>query len=60
MPLEKGYTHEKIKYELNTLKSVIYYCMSDEIAGKHHTHIYILYPHPYTYTHTQANLFGRK
>lgn len=42
MPLEKGYTHEKIKYELNTLKSVIYYCMSDEIAGKHHTHIYIL------------------
>lgn len=42
LPLEKGYTHERIKYELSTLKSVIYFCISDEIAGKHHTHVYVL------------------
>lgn len=42
-PLEKGYTHEKIKEELSKLKSVLYYCMADEAGQTHHTHIYVVF-----------------
>lgn len=44
-PLEKGITHDTIKEELQKIKPIVYYCMSDEIGGKeqtHHTHIYII------------------
>lgn len=42
-PVEKGYTHEKIVEILKEFKSIVYYCMSDEIgeAGTYHTHIFI-------------------
>lgn len=42
-PTEKGFTHERIRAELGCLKSVIYWCMADEIGenGTYHTHIYI-------------------
>lgn len=43
-PVEKGYTHEEIKNKLAKFKSLIYWCMSDEIGGEEqtfHTHIYI-------------------
>lgn len=41
-PLDKGFSHDKIKQELSQLKSVIYWCMADETGEKqtHHTHIY--------------------
>lgn len=45
-PQVKGYNHEKIKIELQTLKSLKYYCMSDEIAHTHHTHIYVCFSSP--------------
>lgn len=43
-PLEKDFTHEKIKQLISGIKPCIYYCLSDEIGGKektHHTHIFI-------------------
>lgn len=43
-PQESGWGHEKIKMSLATMKPVVYYCMSDEIAPStdtHHTHVYI-------------------
>lgn len=44
--MEKECTHETIKEALFTLKSLVYFCMSDEIARQHHTHIYILFDSP--------------
>jgi hypothetical protein len=45
-PIDKGFTHEKIKEELIKFKSLIYWCMSDEIGqeGTFHTHFYIQAP----------------
>lgn len=42
-PVEKGFTHDVIKAILSGMKSVIYWCMADEIGeqGTYHTHIYI-------------------
>ena len=42
-PLDKGYTHDKIKEELNKLKSLVYWCMADETGKTHHTHIYVTF-----------------
>lgn len=41
-PVDKGYTHERIKEELSKFKAMVYWCMSDEIGeeGTYHTHIY--------------------
>jgi len=43
-PLEKGYTHEVIAESLSEFSSLIYYCMSDEVATTetHHTHLYFV------------------
>ncbi|NLT62940.1 MAG: replication protein [Clostridiales bacterium] len=43
-PEEKGLDHTAIKNELSELKSIIYYCMADEIGLEQktpHTHIFI-------------------
>lgn len=43
-PADKGFAHEKIKTQLSALKSIVYYCMSDEIGTEEHTphtHIFI-------------------
>lgn len=42
-PVDKGYTHDRIKEILSGMKSVIYWCMADEIGeeGTHHTHLYL-------------------
>lgn len=55
-PLEKGYTHEVIKHNILTLKSLRYYCLSDEVAKIHHTHIYILFRSPVRFS-TLKRLF---
>lgn len=42
-PLEHGFTHIRIKEELTQLKTLLYWCMCDEIGenGTYHTHVYI-------------------
>lgn len=45
-PLEKGYTHNAIKRNIHTLKSLRYYCLSDEVAKTHHTHVFLLFRSP--------------
>lgn len=47
-PLKKrqNYTHEAIKQSLFSMKSLEYFCMSDEVASIHHTHIYMLFRSP--------------
>lgn len=42
-PVEKGYTHDKLKEIVSDMSSVIYWCMSDEIGENqtYHTHVYI-------------------
>lgn len=42
-PVEKGFTHERLKEILSGMKSVIYWCMADEIGenGTYHTHLYL-------------------
>lgn len=43
-PLEHGWTHEAIREQLRTFKSMCYWCMADEIgAGEQtpHTHLFI-------------------
>lgn len=42
-PVDKGFTHEKIKEIVSDMKSVVYWCMSDEIGENetYHTHVFI-------------------
>lgn len=43
-PVEKGYTHEKIKEIVKEFKNCVYWCMADETGGEmqtFHTHVYI-------------------
>lgn len=40
-PVAKGLDHDALKEILSHMKSVAYYCMSDEGGSTHHTHIYI-------------------
>lgn len=42
-PKEKGFDHERIKEQLGTFKSCVYWCLSDEIGenGTYHTHIFM-------------------
>lgn len=52
-PQEKGYTHQKIRELFIGLKSVTYYCMSDEIGLEQqtpHTHVFIAAGSPIRFT----------
>lgn len=40
-PIDKGWTHEKLKSELQKMPSIIYWCLADEENETYHTHIYI-------------------
>lgn len=42
-PVEKGFTHDRIKSLVCELASVTYFCLADEIGqeGTYHTHIYL-------------------
>jgi hypothetical protein len=57
-PLEKGFSREVIKEKLETLKSAIYWCISDEIGEEQtpHTNIFIYSPSPIRFS-TLKNLF---
>lgn len=44
-PIEKGWNHEKLNNTLQSIGSIVYYCMSDEIGNDtstFHTHIYFV------------------
>lgn len=55
-PLKYEYTHDSVKQKLFSLKSLQYFCISDEIAGQHHTHIYICFSSPVRFS-TLKNRF---
>ena len=44
-PIEKDFTHEKIREKIDEFKSRIYACWCDETGeqGTYHTHIYIVF-----------------
>ena len=50
-PLDKGYSHDKIKEQLSLFKGMIYWCLSDEIGSEktYHTHIYFVLRTPTTH-----------
>lgn len=39
-PMDKGFTHIRIAEELQAMKSLVYYCLSDEAGQTYHTHVY--------------------
>lgn len=41
-PVDKGYTHDKLKEQLSLFDSLVYWCMSDEVGenGTYHTHVF--------------------
>lgn len=45
-PIQKGFTHERIKELIEEFKTCEYWCMSDEIGeeGTYHTHLYMKFP----------------
>jgi len=57
-PADKGFNHERIKEELNKLKSIIFWCLADEIGEGNtpHTHIYLVCSSPVRFS-TLKNLF---
>ena len=44
-PTDKGYTHSSIKDKFVNFKSLVYWCMSDEIGeeGTYHIHVYMAF-----------------
>ena len=42
-PKDSGFTHDKIKDILLIFKSLVYYCLSDEIGQTLHTHLFIAF-----------------
>lgn len=60
-PIEKGYTHDNIKYLLeSSIDSTVYWCMSDETGenGTFHTHLYIVYCSPRRFSTMKKNFEG--
>lgn len=58
-PQEKLYTHEKLKEILSGMKSLIYWCMSDEVGGQertYHTHLFFVSKSPMRFS-TVRNRF---
>lgn len=43
-PLEKGWTHERIKDTIrNNFKTITYFCLSDEQGTTFHTHVFLIF-----------------
>lgn len=58
-PLEHGFTHEQIKSNLDTLKTV-YWCMCDEIGTEKtpHTHIFLCSKNAIMFSTVQKRFYG--
>ena len=59
-PVEHGFSHERIKQSLSSLKSVVYWCMCDEIGeqGTPHTHLYLYAKNAIEFTTLQTRFYG--
>lgn len=58
-PIEKGFTHDKIKAVLSELKPCVYWCIADEAGGQtntYHTHMFIVGKSPIRFSRMK-NLF---
>lgn len=56
-PKEKGLDHDCIKQKLNSLKSLRYFCMADEMGETYHTHVYVAFNSPVRFS-TLKNLIS--
>ena len=59
-PLEHGFTHEQIKKNLDTIKT-IYWCMCDEIGLEEqtpHTHIFLCSKNAIMFSTIQKRFYG--
>ena len=56
-PIEKDYTHDKIK-EILSKTNPLYYCLCDEKGETYHTHIYVCYENA-VYFSTMKNRFPK-
>ena len=58
-PIEHGFTHEKIKENLQTLK-IVYWCMCDEIGDQKtpHTHIFLYAKNAILFSSIQKRFYG--
>lgn len=60
-PLDKGFSHEEIKDKFKHFKSLVYWCMSDEIGGEKetpHTHIFMAFKGAVRFTTIQKHFKG--
>lgn len=59
-PKEKGYTHDKIKSILLNFKSLIYWCMSDEVGekGTYHIHLFMFFNNVVRFSTIKNNFEG--
>lgn len=51
-PVDHGYDHDKIEGILSKIKNIDYYCYSDEVGNKehtHHTHIFLFRENPLSF-----------
>lgn len=57
-PIEKNYTHESLKENLLKFKSLVYFCMADEIGENKtpHTHVFVAFTAPVRFS-TIKNAF---
>lgn len=58
-PIEHGFTHEKIKENLQTLK-IVYWCMCDELGEQKtpHTHIFLYSKNAILFSSIQKRFYG--
>lgn len=42
-PIDKGFSHDRIKEILSSFKPLLYWAMCDEAGNTHHTHIYAVF-----------------
>lgn len=59
-PIDKGYTHDKIKAVFDDFKGLVYYCMCDEIGeqGTYHTHIFFICRNAVMFDTVKSRFYG--
>lgn len=59
-PLEHGFTHDLIRQNLSELKSLLYWCMCDEVGsnGTPHIHIYAAFRNAVMFSTMQQRFYG--
>lgn len=57
-PLEHGFTHDLIKQNLEQLKSLLYWCLCDEVGSAPHTHVYVAFKNAVMFSTMQQRFYG--